>query len=209
MLRLFFTSTLLSCLSSAYGLLALTAERYWFIVHGMTYANNVDNDKCKVVVLMVWVWSVLLAILPNFGWHCASRVEEGCSPMGGGLPHSYMVLVQVFIFIPMAAIILLNTGVFWCLWKHVNAIADQEAAVGAESSTSRRSAITIVIITVVFLVGWLPMLTTMSFPAVVSNVSVVFVILNSASNPVIYGFRLSEVRRSIVWLFVNGSGNAN
>ncbi|XP_066305466.1 G-protein coupled receptor 6-like [Branchiostoma lanceolatum] len=206
MSRLFFTFGLLSGLSSTYGLLALTAERYWFIVHGMTYVNNVTNDKCKVVVVMVWVWSALLAMLPNFGWHCAGRpAEEGCNQVGKGLPQSYIVLVQVVIFIAMAAIVLLNMGVFLCLWKHVNAIADQEAAVGAESSTSRKSAVTIVIITVVFLVGWLPILIKMAFPTNVSNVPLIFVILNSAINPVIYGFRLSEVRRSVVLLFANCS----
>eukprot|EP00058_Branchiostoma_floridae_P006597 XP_002592085.1 hypothetical protein BRAFLDRAFT_104746 [Branchiostoma floridae] len=78
MLRLQFTLLLLSGLSSAYSLLALTTERHWFIVHGMTYVNKVTDDKCKVVVLIVWLWSVLLAMLPNFGWHCASRAEEGC-----------------------------------------------------------------------------------------------------------------------------------
>ncbi|XP_078600520.1 G-protein coupled receptor 6-like [Branchiostoma floridae x Branchiostoma japonicum] len=206
--RLSFTPTLVFGMSSAYGLLALTAERYWFIVHGMTYVNNVDNGKCKVMVLIIWVWSVVLGMLPNFGWHCASPTEEGCSPMGGGLPHGYIVLIQASIVIAMAGIILLNTGVFWCLWKHMNAIADQQAAVGAESSTSSRSAITIVIITVMFLVGWLPFLVKLAFATGVNNVQI-FIILNSAINPVIYGLRLSEVRRSVVRLFANCSGNGN
>ncbi|XP_078600521.1 G-protein coupled receptor 6-like [Branchiostoma floridae x Branchiostoma japonicum] len=207
--RLSFTPTLVFGMSSAYGLLALTAERYWFIVHGMTYVNNVDNGKCKVVVLIIWVWSVVLGMLPNFGWHCASPTEEGCSPAGGGLPHGYIVLIQASIVIAMVGIILLNTGVFWCLWKHMNAIADQQAAVGAESSTRRRSAITIVIITAMFLMGWLPAIIKMAFPTEVSNIYAVFIILNSAINPVIYGFRLSEVRRSVVRLFANCSGNGN
>ncbi|XP_035685709.1 G-protein coupled receptor 6-like [Branchiostoma floridae] len=209
MLHFIFTSAFLTGLSTAFGLLALTAERYWFIVHGMTYVSNVTNDKCKVVVVIVWMLSVALAMLPNFGWHCPSRAEEGCVPLGGGLAHGYVVLVQVFIFSAMAGIVLLNASVFWCLWKHVNAIADQEAAVGAESSTSRRSAITVGIVTVAFLVGWLPLLIKMSFPSDVSDVHMVFMILNSAMNPVIYGFRLSEVRRSVARLFLNCSGNDN
>ncbi|XP_078680448.1 sphingosine 1-phosphate receptor 3-like [Branchiostoma floridae x Branchiostoma belcheri] len=109
----------------------------------------------------------------------------------------------------MVAILLLNTRVFWCIWKHVNAIADQEAAVGAESSTSRKSAVTVVIITAVFLVGWLPILVKLSSPNDVGAVPMVFVILNSAINPVIYGFRLSEVRRYVARLFANCGPNAN
>ncbi|XP_078590041.1 G-protein coupled receptor 6-like [Branchiostoma floridae x Branchiostoma japonicum] len=211
MLRLRFTLVLLSGLSSAYSLLALTAERYWFIVHGMTYVNNVTNDKCKVVVLIVWLWSVLLAMLPNFGWHCASRTEEGCLRFGGGLPLSYVVLILAFVFIPMAAIVVFNLSVFWCLWKHVNAIATQEAAVGAPPSVSRKSAVTIVIITVVFLVGWLPFSIKMAMftqdRVSLANIFV-FIILNSAINPVIYGFRLQEVRRGVARLFCNNhAGN--
>ncbi|XP_078589535.1 G-protein coupled receptor 6-like [Branchiostoma floridae x Branchiostoma japonicum] len=206
MLRLRFTFVLLSGLSSAYSLLALTAERYWFIVHGMTYVNNVTNDKCKVVVLIVWLWSVLLAMLPNFGWHCASRTEEGCLRFGGGLPLSYVVLILAFVFIPMAAIVVFNLSVFWCLWKHVNAIAAQEAAVGAPPSVSRKSAVTVVIITVVFLVGWMPFAIKMAmFTQDSASLArmFVFVILNSAINPVIYGFRLQEVRRGVARLFRN------
>ncbi|XP_066277747.1 G-protein coupled receptor 6-like [Branchiostoma lanceolatum] len=211
MARLRFTSLLLSGLSSAYSLLALTAERYWFIVHGMTYVNNVTNDKCKVVIAIGWLWSVLLAMLPNFGWYCAYSVEDGCLSLGGGLPHGYVAAVLVFIFIPMTAIILLNTLVFWCLWKHMNAIAAQEAAVGSQPSINRKSAITIVLITVVFLVGWLPFSVRMAM--LIKDDDIItrmlgFIILNSAINPVIYGLRLSEVRGSVARLFVNSSGNA-
>ncbi|XP_066297397.1 melanocortin receptor 5-like [Branchiostoma lanceolatum] len=211
MRRVRFTSILLSGLSSAYSLLALTAERYWFIVHGMTYVNNVTNDKCKVVIMVVWMWSVLLAILPNFGWYCALRTQEGCDPFGGALSYSYKVVFLVSVFIPIAAIVLLNTGVFWCLWKHVNAIAAQEATVGAPPSINRKSAITIVLITIVFLVGWLPLLFKMAL-FTHDHISVakmlVFVIMNSAINPVIYAFRLQEVRRGVTRLFVNSNGNA-
>ncbi|XP_066282996.1 G-protein coupled receptor 6-like [Branchiostoma lanceolatum] len=212
MSRVRFTLVLLSGLSSAYSLLALTAERYWFIVYGMTYVNNVTNDKCKVIIAVVWAWSVLLAMLPNFGWLCASRTEEGCLSLGGGLPLSYVVLILVFIFIPMAAIVYFNLSIFWCLWKHMNAIAAQEAAVGAPPSVNRKSAITIVIITIVFLVGWLPFAVKMAM-LTQDNVSLsqmfVFIILNSAINPVIYGFRLQEVRRGVARLFGNSHGNGN
>ncbi|XP_078663006.1 G-protein coupled receptor 6-like [Branchiostoma floridae x Branchiostoma belcheri] len=203
-----FTSLLLSGLSSAYGLLALTAERYWFIVHGMTYVNNVTNDKCKVVIAIGWLWSVLLAMSPNVGWNCVLS-EEGC--FRPGFPYSYLVVILVFIFIPMAAIILLNAGVFWCVWKHMNAIAAQEAALGSPSSINRKSAITVIIITVVFLVGWLPFSVSMALLTeddVSHTQMMAFIILNSALNPVIYGFRLAEVRRGVVRLFVNSSGNA-
>ncbi|XP_078667468.1 G-protein coupled receptor 6-like [Branchiostoma floridae x Branchiostoma belcheri] len=208
MSRLMFTSIFLSGLSSAYSLMALTAERYWFIVHGLTYVNNVTNDKCRVVIMLVWTWSGLLAMLPIFGWRCVSRVDEGCLPIGGGLPPSYVVVVLVFVFIPMAAIIVLNMGVLWCLWKHVNAISAQEAAVGARPSINKKSAFTVVIITIVFMVGWLPIFTRMAM-LTKDYVSVykvmVFIVLNSAVNPVVYGFRLREVRRSVARLFVNSN----
>ncbi|XP_078661166.1 melanocortin receptor 5-like [Branchiostoma floridae x Branchiostoma belcheri] len=195
--RLRFTAIILSGLSSAYSLMALTAERFWFIVYGMTYVNNVTNDRCKVVIMIVWVWSVLLAILPYFDWECAGQSDHACLPL-------------VFVFIPMAAIFLSNMGILWCLWKHVNAIAAQEAAVGAQPTTSRKSAVTIVILTAVFLVGWLPFFSRMAL--LTKDVrslhsSMIFVILNSSINPVIYGFRLKEVRRGVVRLFTSNSSN--
>ncbi|XP_035685660.1 G-protein coupled receptor 12-like [Branchiostoma floridae] len=211
--RLRWTAIFLSGLSSAYSLLALTAERYWFIVHGMTYVNNVTNEKCKVVIVTVWVLSGLLAMLPNFGWHCRHSETSGdCLPTGGGLPDNYGILVLVFIFIPMAAIVYFNLGVFWCLWKHMNAIAAQEATVASQSSVNRKSAFTIVIITVVFLVGWLPIsirLATMTEDHLGLSEMLVFVIFNSAINPLIYGFRLREVRQGVARLFVKCCGNAS
>ncbi|XP_035698308.1 G-protein coupled receptor 6-like isoform X1 [Branchiostoma floridae] len=200
------SSLLLSGMSSAYSLVALTTERYWFIVHGMSYVNNVTNGKCKVMIVFVWMWSLLLAVLPHVDSNCTGRFEEGCVPLGAGLSKNYVIVVLVFVFIPMSAIFLLNLGIFWCLWKHMNAIAAQEAAVGAPPSVSRKSAITIVIITVVFLVGWMPFfveISQMSTDMVGVYKTMIFISLNSAINPVIYGFRLKEVRRGVARLFVN------
>ncbi|XP_078577044.1 G-protein coupled receptor 6-like [Branchiostoma floridae x Branchiostoma japonicum] len=204
--RLRFASILLSGLSSAYSLLALTAERYWFIIHGMTYVNNVTNNKCKVVIAIIWLWSMLLAMLPIFGWHCVWSVDEGCLSLGGGLPQGYVAVVLVFIFIPMVSIILLNTRVFWCLWMHMNAIAAQEAAVGSQSSINRKSAITVILITIVFLLGWLPFSVRMALLIKDDDELaklLVFIVLNSSINPIIYGFRLAEVRRNVARLFVS------
>ncbi|XP_066297956.1 melanocortin receptor 5-like isoform X1 [Branchiostoma lanceolatum] len=206
MLNLRLSSLLLSGMSSAYSVVTLTAERYWFIVHGMTYVNNVTNDKCKVVIVVVWMWSLLLSILPHFDSHCTGRFDEECVPLGAGLSRNYVIAVLVFVFIPMAAILLLNLGIFWCLWKHVSAIAAQEAAVGAPPSVNRKSAITIVIITIVFLVGWMPFfvkVAQMSTDIISVFKMLIFISLNSAINPVIYGFRLKEVRRGVARLFVN------
>ncbi|XP_078574140.1 melanocortin receptor 5-like isoform X5 [Branchiostoma floridae x Branchiostoma japonicum] len=207
MLRLRSSSILLSGMSSAYSLVALTAERYWFIVHGMSYVNNVTNGKCKVVIVFVWMWSLLLAVMPHVDSNCTGRrFEEGCVPLGSGLSSNIVIVVLVFVFIPMAAIFLLNLGIFWCLWKHMKAIAAQEAAVGAQPSVNRKSAITIVIITVVFLVGWMPIfveLARLSTNLLTVYGMMVFIILNSAINPIIYGFRLKEVRRYVARLFVN------
>ncbi|XP_066299141.1 melanocortin receptor 5-like [Branchiostoma lanceolatum] len=208
------TALLLSGLSSAYSLLALTAERYWFIVHGMTYVNKVTNERCKVAVVVVWVWSLLVAMPPNFWWQCVPCVDERCLPLGGshgGVSYSYVVVILVTVFTPMAAIVLLNMGILSCLWKHVNAIAAQEAAVGAQPTTSRKSTVTIVLITAVFLVGWTPLLSKMAKNTqdiARLHETQVFVLLNSAINPVIYALRLREVRRCVVRLFVNPGGNA-
>ncbi|XP_078573145.1 G-protein coupled receptor 6-like [Branchiostoma floridae x Branchiostoma japonicum] len=213
--RFLATSFLLSALSSAYSLLALTAERYWFIVHGMTYENRVTNDKCKVVIIVVWMWSSILALLPVLGWSCAFPSQVGCSQAGGGTPQSYMVLILILVFIPMAAIMFFNLGVFRCLWRQVSDIRRQQAAVQAQPSTSRKSAITVLIITVVFLVGWLPWCAVVAgevtcredcstkIPATLG-----FILLNSAVNPIIYGFRLEEVRRNVKRLFVGKAVNA-
>ncbi|XP_035696650.1 lysophosphatidic acid receptor 1-like [Branchiostoma floridae] len=212
MLHIRLTALVLSGMSSAYSLMALTAERYWFIVHGMTYVNNVTNGKCKVVVVLVWVWSTLMAILPNFDWHCEGRFDPNCIPLGTGMSYNYAVVILVFVFIPMAAIILLNMCVLWCLWKHVNAIAAQEAAVGAEPSTSRKSAITVVLITVMFLVGWMPFAVRLSLftqSDTKLTTMLICVLVNSSANPVIYGFRLREVRRGVVRLFRNANPAEN
>ncbi|XP_078681812.1 G-protein coupled receptor 6-like [Branchiostoma floridae x Branchiostoma belcheri] len=211
--RLLFTPSLLCGLSSAYSLLTLTAERYWFIVHGMTYVNQVTNDRCKVAIAVVWVWSGVLAMLPVFGWNCET-FAPGCAWLGGGTPHSYLVLILVLVFIPMMAIVFFNVRVFYSLWQHVSDILKQEASVGAPPSTSRKSAVTIVLITGVFLVGWLPYCVAVLGCAASGDCAAVrptlfFVILNSAVNPVIYGLRLREIRRGVRRLFTGNNRVAN
>ncbi|XP_078658328.1 lysophosphatidic acid receptor 3-like [Branchiostoma floridae x Branchiostoma belcheri] len=212
--QFYFTTVLLSALASAYSLLTLTAERHWFIVHGMTYVNNVTNDRCRIMIFVVWVWSGIFAMLPNVGWNCT--VGIGCMPLAGvGYAHSYLVLVLMLVFIPMAAVVGLNVSVFWCLWQQVSAIRRQEAAVHAQHSNSRKSSITVLIITILFLVGWLPFCITIADGiackqdcGITGPPRIGFVIVNSALNPIIYGFRLKEIRRGVKRLFFGRAVNA-
>eukprot|EP00058_Branchiostoma_floridae_P012457 XP_002597945.1 hypothetical protein BRAFLDRAFT_221452 [Branchiostoma floridae] len=199
--RLLFTCFFLSALSNAYSLLALTGERYCFLVHGMTYENKVTTDRCKVVIIVIWLWSGILALLPVIGWSCAYPSQGGCLQLGGGSQPSYLVLILVLVYLPMAAIVVFNL--------RVSDIRQQEAAVHAHPSTSRKSAVTILILTVSFLVGWLPYCTVMANElgcredcGNLDPAAIAFVVLNSAVNPVIYGFRLEEIRRSVKRLFV-------
>ncbi|XP_066281158.1 melanocortin receptor 5-like [Branchiostoma lanceolatum] len=209
LVQLLFAFLFLSALSSAYSLLALTAERYWFIVRGMTYEYKITNERCKIVVIAVWMWSIILALLPTFGWSCTYPSHVGCVQLGGGSQPGYLVLFLILIYIPMALIVIFNIRVFRCLWQQVSDIRQQEAAVQAQPSTSRKSAITILILTIVFLVGWLPYCTVIANEVActedcgnVDPAVTAFVTLNSAVNPIIYGFRLREIRRSVKHLFV-------
>ncbi|KAI8509169.1 G-protein coupled receptor 6 [Branchiostoma belcheri] len=214
LLRFYLTTVLLSALTSAYSLLTLTAERHWFIVHGMTYVNKVTNERCLITIAVVWVWSGIFAMLPNFGWNCT--VGIGCMPLAGvGYAYSYLVLVLMLVFIPMAAIVGLNVSVFWCLWQQVSAIRRQEAAVHAQHRTSRKSSITVLIITILFLVGWLPFCIKIADGiackqdcGITGPPMLGFVILNSALNPIVYGFRLKDIRRGIKRLFFGRAANA-
>ncbi|XP_078620273.1 G-protein coupled receptor 6-like [Branchiostoma floridae x Branchiostoma japonicum] len=216
LVRLLFTCFFLSALSNAYSLLALTAERYWFLVHGLTYETKITHDRCKVAIIAVWMWSGTLALLPVIGWSCVYPSQGGCLQLGGGSQPSYLVLMLILVYLPMVAIVVFNLRVFRCLWRQVSDIRQQEAAVHAQPSTSRKSAVTILILTVSFLVGWLPYCTVMANelgcredcgnldPAVIA-----FVVLNSAVNPVIYGFRLEEIRRGVKRLFVGRALETN
>ncbi|XP_035681447.1 G-protein coupled receptor 6-like [Branchiostoma floridae] len=213
--RFIFTSIIFAGLSSAYSLLALTAERYWFIFHGMTYENKITNDRCKVAIIATWMWSSVLALLPVFGWSCTFPSQVGCIQFGGGSQPGYLVMVLILVFIPMTAIMFFNLGVFRCLWRQVSDIRRQEAAVQAQPTTSRKSAITVLIITAVFLAGWLPWCVGVARevackgdcgnmdPSMLASV-----LLNSAVNPIIYGFRLEEIRRNVKRLFVGRAVNA-
>ncbi|XP_066299061.1 lysophosphatidic acid receptor 1-A-like [Branchiostoma lanceolatum] len=180
--RFLFTTILLSGLSSAYSLLILTAERYWFIAHGMSYLVNVTNERCVVMIVAAWVWSCFFAMLPNFGWSCTA----GCIPVAGaGYPP-------------------VTWSSCWCLWQQVSVIKRQEAAVQANHRTSRKSSVTILIITVLFLAAWLPFCVNIAGAVACqqdcSNDDpplLAIVVLNSALNPIIYGFRLKEIRRGV------------
>lgn len=64
--NVFFTFAWLSSVSSTLGIVAITFDRYAYIVHPMRYQTMMTKARAKCMICVVWIVAILFSILPLF-----------------------------------------------------------------------------------------------------------------------------------------------
>lgn len=69
---------LLLCTSSIFSLVAVTMDRYWAIMHSLTYSAKANHKKTLLVIFLCWVLASGVGLLPLFGWNKGRPPEPRC-----------------------------------------------------------------------------------------------------------------------------------
>ncbi|XP_046882438.1 probable G-protein coupled receptor [Hypomesus transpacificus] len=135
-----FLNVFLTC-ASILTVTAISVERYFYIVHPMRYEMKMSINLAMGVMLLIWVKSILLALVPLYGWPAygpqSSIAASHCSLhwSHGRLRRLFAVLFSVVCFLFPALVIF---TVYGSVYKVARSAALQQAP-GSAWATSTSS----------------------------------------------------------------------
>jgi hypothetical protein len=147
--------------SSGFHLLALTVDRYIKIIQPLHYTRICHCKTFLVTCISVWVFAMLVGLVPTFGWKNNFEETNGdellCS-FFGTLHTDYLKMIVVLFFIPVILILILYGHIFKVACRHSRQIATQESITHSHSSykLSWKFTKTISMIIGIYLIMWLP-----------------------------------------------------
>ena len=69
---------LLLCTGSIFSLVAVTIDRFWAIIHPLTYPIRMTPKTAKLVLLVSWVMATIIGLLPVMGWNLGQPAHPRC-----------------------------------------------------------------------------------------------------------------------------------
>ena len=187
----FYVQSFLFTFASFFGVFALTVDRFLAIHLHLRYQELVTHKRVVAVVSSVWVLSALIALLA-LKW----------------------IQVLSFIFATIHIVFYIATGFYYCkmyavIWHHANQInALQQSAQTedmANAARLRKSAVATFYVYLVFLVCYSPIFCTgvarihdeTPLLLLLSEFSYTFVYRNSSLNPLIYCWKMRNIRQTV------------
>uniref|UniRef100_A0A4W4ELW6 Cannabinoid receptor n=1 Tax=Electrophorus electricus TaxID=8005 RepID=A0A4W4ELW6_ELEEL len=209
--------------TASVGSLFLTAiDRYISIHRPLAYRRIVTRTKAVIAFSMMWVISIVIAVLPLLGWNCR-RLNSVCSDIFPLIDENYLMF---WIGVTSILLIFIIYAYMYILWKaHHHAVrmlsrTSQKSLVvysadGTKVQTTRpeqarmdiRLAKTLVLILAVLVICWGPLLAIMVYDLfwkMDDDIKTVFAfcsmlcLLNSTVNPIIYALRSKDLRRAFL-----------
>ncbi|KAK7907611.1 hypothetical protein WMY93_016223 [Mugilogobius chulae] len=209
--------------TASVGSLFLTAiDRYISIHRPLAYRRIVTRTKAVIAFCMMWTISIVIAVLPLFGWNC-KRLNSVCSDIFPLIDENYLMF---WIGVTSILVLFIIYAYIFILWKaHHHAVrmlsrASQKSLVvysadGTKVQTTRpeqarmdiRLAKTLVLILVVLVICWGPVLAIMVYDLfwrMDDDIKTVFAfcsmlcLLNSTVNPIIYALRSKDLRHAFL-----------
>nr|XP_015199483.1 PREDICTED: opsin-5-like isoform X1 [Lepisosteus oculatus]XP_015199493.1 PREDICTED: opsin-5-like isoform X1 [Lepisosteus oculatus]XP_015199497.1 PREDICTED: opsin-5-like isoform X1 [Lepisosteus oculatus] len=199
--------------ASIMTLATMAVVRYLITRTPRTSGNRFDKKKIYFVILFIWLYAALWALLPVLGWGHYGPEPFGlsCSVDWAGYHNSVngaTFLLSMFVLctvFPCLAIVLCYSGIAWKLHKAYQAIQNSEH-LPKSSNLEKKFTLMAVLISTGFIVCWTPyvvvsFLTTFqskdSLTPVASLLPCLFAKSSTAYNPLIYYVFSRSFRREL------------
>ncbi len=209
--------------ASAIGILVITCNRYLAIVqHPLTYQDNPSPRYYVIYTLIIWIPSAIIGFLIPMMWHnlCPAACMFTLIMTSSFLKYMFMPFFVLMAF-PMTA---LYVHIFVTAKKHLRNITDSASQASEPSGQPNESGhikgqIKIfkagLLLFTTFYISWLPYLFIMGIqlysgqleqesPVTISRfLSMSLIALNSLANPLIYAYRLPQLKRELTTMLLN------
>ncbi|ELT87495.1 hypothetical protein CAPTEDRAFT_198874 [Capitella teleta] len=197
--------TVVVALSSIANIFAVSIDRYLAVAHPLRYRSLMTPRNASIAISTTWVVSIILGFLPLMGW----RVTSSTCLRGETYHPGYVLLIFACgCLLPAWGSALIYAKVFAIAKETNQKITDTTAmATGWRMRSNRKTLKTIAILMLYFQLSWLPVFISMVTDAFVSPRLLpswahalfgTLAFVNSALDPLIYGYRNRDIRRSAV-----------
>nr|XP_002731790.2 PREDICTED: adenosine receptor A2a-like [Saccoglossus kowalevskii] len=193
---------------SIYNLFAIAVDRYIAIIYPLHHLRWVTAPRAKAVIVLTWIASFLIMVgIVLLSKHSNYIEEIDCRLWNELIPLGVHILAFFTLFgIPLVIMIVMYIRIFLTARKQMRIIRAQLQVSGQETVEIHgklKSAVMPCVVLGAFVVCWIPQLifmlhtetnycTRYSFNVVAD----IFVVMNSAINPLIYGWYNKEFRHA-------------
>ncbi|XP_068598592.1 adenosine receptor A1-like [Brachionichthys hirsutus] len=209
--------------SSILALLAIAIDRYLRVKIPLSYKRVVTPRRAAAAVLLCWLVSVIVGLIPMLGWNNLQTLRDNGSLVSAELSvvcafetvvsMDYMVYFNFFGWVlpPLLLMLAIYIEIFYMIHKQLNkkvtaSQTDPRRYFGKELKLAKSLALVLFL----FAVSWLPLhilnCITLFCPTCKKPIFLIYIAIilthgNSAVNPVVYAFRIKKFRRAFwkIW----------
>ncbi|XP_071508722.1 glucose-dependent insulinotropic receptor-like [Diadema antillarum] len=198
-----------SCNMSISSIICIAFDRYLAVTRPILYSTRIrlQTGYAKVVVALIWSFSLLYGCLPLFGWRIHNFTPCRHCWFVNVLPKSFVITLFATQFVlPMLIILYLYGSMLSVSFHQANQIADLAESV--QSSPRRhshhRALITLTLIVGCFFLTWAPFFVTLFTHLITGTARIrlivhtylfLLAISNSWFNPLVYAYWNREFRK--------------
>ncbi|XP_053106668.1 adenosine receptor A3-like [Hemicordylus capensis] len=199
------------CHASIMSLLAIAIDRYLRVKLATRYRTIVTQRRIWVALGTSWLVSLLIGLLPMFGWnqrdpHSSSYLKCYYRAV---MSMDYVVYFSFFswIVVPLLIMCVLYAAIFYImqtkLKQNVTGAKEGRIFYGKEFKMVKSLALVFFL----FIISWVPLIVinsftlfcqTCSIPLYLLDVAILLSHANSAMNPVVYAFRIKKFRETYI-----------
>lgn len=221
---LFACTVLVLTQSSILALFAIAIDRYLRVKIPMSYKRVVTARRAGIAVLLSWLVSIVVGLIPMLGWNNLHKLRQNDSlpphvpPVDPEVSDpvvtcefetvismDYMVYFNFFVWVlpPLLLMLGIYAEIFYMIHKQLNkkvmsSHSDPRQYFGKELKLAKSLALVLFL----FAVSWLPLhiLNCITLfcpdcpPSSLILVAILFSHANSAVNPIVYAFRINKFR---------------
>ena len=195
--KVFLIALNLFCISSFFGVTALSADRFLAVHLHLRYQELVTHKRVVTVVTALWLFSLFLSLVRQW------------------TPMNIIYVIFAIIFVAcLTSEALLSCKIYMAIRQHrkdIHALQVQKLAQNVEMANVgrlRKSAVTAIYVSLVFVLCYLPntcILSTIAITGtsellltIMQRYTITLMFLNSSLNPLIYCWKMRHIRHNIV-----------
>ncbi|XP_014245551.1 adenosine receptor A3 [Cimex lectularius] len=206
----------LLCTISIFSLVAVSVDRYWAILYPMAYARNVTSKTAIYIICLCWVLGTIVGFLPLLGWNNGMAIDSPQCHFTEVMDYNFLVFLYLAtIVFPALLMAAFYAHIYSVVLKQLRQMVTINGmtgggsmlrVLGAARKRDVKATKNLSIIVLFFVLCWFP-LYTINFiqafcpmcqvPELATNSCIILSHLNSAGNPLLYAYHLTDFRTAL------------